>query len=103
MLQSLEDTSLTAVLEGFSHEEPKADSDHEHSKISLPALSGWSRPKTMRVTTIINKQTEMELIDSGSTHNFISEKVACSLHLPVSVTRGFTVRVANGEWGTARM
>ena len=37
------------------------------------------------------------LIDSGSTHNFVSEKVAQMLHLPVIPTRPFIVKVADGN------
>lgn len=37
------------------------------------------------------------LIDSRSTHNFINERVANLLRLPVIPTETFTVRVANGE------
>ena len=37
------------------------------------------------------------LIDSGSTHNFISDRVAETLRLPVKPTTPFTVRVAHGE------
>jgi hypothetical protein len=35
------------------------------------------------------------LIDSGSTHNFISEKIARSLHLAFKSTPAFEVKVAN--------
>ena len=37
------------------------------------------------------------LIDSGSTHNFISKKVANLLQLLVVSTRPFNVKVANGN------
>ena len=37
------------------------------------------------------------LTDSGSTHKFISEKVASFLCLHVVPTKSFTVCVANGE------
>lgn len=36
-------------------------------------------------------------IDSGLTHNFIKEKVACRLQLPVMPTELFSVKVANGR------
>jgi hypothetical protein len=39
----------------------------------------------------------MMLIDSGSTHNFLSEKIARSLRLPVVPTKSFVIRIANGE------
>ncbi|KAJ0105416.1 hypothetical protein Patl1_18246 [Pistacia atlantica] len=37
------------------------------------------------------------LIDNASTHNFISEKVANMLQLPVVPTKSFNVKVANGR------
>lgn len=37
------------------------------------------------------------LIDSRLTHNFLSDKVAKTLQLPVVPTKPFTVHVANGE------
>ena len=37
------------------------------------------------------------LIDSGSTHNFVSEKVAQMLHLLVIPTGPFIVKVADGN------
>ena len=66
-------------------------------EISLHALTGWTAAKTMRVTAKIGTQDVVVLIDSGSTHNFISDKVATLLHLPVVPTAPFNVRVANGQ------
>jgi hypothetical protein len=37
------------------------------------------------------------LIDSGSTHYFIDQKIAQSLHLAVTPVEEFTIKVANGE------
>ncbi|KAA8521915.1 hypothetical protein F0562_012771 [Nyssa sinensis] len=37
------------------------------------------------------------LVDSGSTHNFVSERIARLLRMPVVPIEPFTVRVANGE------
>lgn len=68
-----------------------------YPKISLHVLTGWTVAKTMRVTTKIGTYEVVVLIDSGSTHNFISDKVAALLHLPVVPTEPFNVRVANGQ------
>lgn len=65
--------------------------------VSIHALTGWSSPWTMRVDATIKSQPVMVLIDSGSTHNFLSDKVAQSLRLPVVPTKPFSVHVANGE------
>ena len=51
----------------------------------------------MRVAASIKSQSIVVLIDSGSTHSFLNEKVASTLRLPVVPTKSFTVRVANGE------
>ena len=54
-------------------------------------------PKTMRIAARICAHDVVVLIDSGSTHNFISERVTNLLRLSVVPTESFTVRVANGE------
>ena len=66
-------------------------------KITLHALTGWTAPKTMRVTARIGTHAIFTLIDNGSTHNFINERMANLLRLPVVSTKAFTIRVANGE------
>jgi len=65
--------------------------------ITLHALSRWTAPKTMRITAMIGSCNVIILIDSGSTHNFISERTANLLRLPVVPTETFTVHVVNGE------
>ncbi|XP_041009414.1 uncharacterized protein LOC121253468 [Juglans microcarpa x Juglans regia] len=66
-------------------------------EITLHALTGWTVPRTMRITATMASHEVMVLIDSGSTHNFISDRLASSLCLPVVPTEPFIVRVANGE------
>ncbi|XP_034707028.1 uncharacterized protein LOC117930485 [Vitis riparia] len=81
-------------------EEQPAGQNHEGSpgpEITLHALMGWTVPKTMRIATRIGAHDVVVLIDSGSTHNFISECMANLLRLPVVLTKSFKVRVANGE------
>ena len=60
-------------------------------RISLYALTAWSSPKTMRVAAQIGTLEVMALIDSGSTHNFISDHVAYLLRLSVVPTGPFQV------------
>ena len=66
-------------------------------EISLHALTGWATSKTIRVKAKVGNHELVVLIDSGSAHNFISERVANLLHLPIVSTNSFTLRVANGE------
>jgi hypothetical protein len=70
--------------------------DNEEPEISLHALTGWSTARTMRVSAKVGHHELIVLIDSGSTHNFINERVAEILHLPVVPTEPFAVKVANG-------
>lgn len=65
--------------------------------ISLYALTGWAAPQTMHVMARIGPYKIIVLIDSESTHNFISTKLANMLQLLIKPTTAFTVRVANGE------
>ncbi|KAH9780314.1 hypothetical protein KPL71_008031 [Citrus sinensis] len=81
-----------------NEEETESEGNREEKlEVFIHALTGWSSPRTMRVAASIKSQLIMVLIDSGSTHNFLSEKVASTLRLPVVPTKSFTVRVANGE------
>ena len=77
--------------------EIEEDDNGKELEITLHALTGWIVPRTMRIKAIIGAHEVVALIDSGSTHNFISDRVAETLCLPVKPTTPFTVRVANGE------
>ena len=98
MLESYEDKGN--LLCDDVTEEQLVDENYEgplEPEITLHALTGWTAPKTMRITAKICAHDIIVLIDSGSTHNFISERMVNLLRLPVVPTQTFTVRVANGE------
>ena len=98
MLESCKDKG-NLLCDDVTEEQP-VDENHEGPpapEITLHALTGWTAPKTMRITAKICAHDVIVLIDSGSTHNFISERMANLLRLPVVPTQPFTVRVANGE------
>ncbi|KAJ0044952.1 hypothetical protein Pint_05472 [Pistacia integerrima] len=85
------------LLEGNIDEEYEGDNNEANTdlpsdpEISLHALIGWTAGKTMRVTAKIGTYEVIVLIDSRSTHNFISDKVAALLRLPVVPTEPFNV------------
>lgn len=58
---------------------------------------GWVKARTLRVLAKVGPHGLIVLIDNGSTHNFINERVAKLLQLPVVPTGSFSVKVANGE------
>ena len=73
------------------------DSMEQPPEISQHALSCWTTYKKMWVMVRIGPYEVVVLIDIGSTHNFISNKMATMLQLPVLPTEPFNVKVANGE------
>ncbi|KAF2283258.1 hypothetical protein GH714_043610 [Hevea brasiliensis] len=73
------------------------DSKVFQPKISLHALLGWTTQKTMRVWAKIDNHDVVILIDSGSTHNFINDRMANVLHLPATLIKPFDVKVADGK------
>jgi hypothetical protein len=76
----------------FEENVPKLQHEPE---IFLHALTGWSTPKTMIVTSKVGQHEFVVLIDNESTNDFIGDKMANSLHLHVVSTKPFTVRVTN--------
>ena len=91
------------LLEGNFDAEAEEDNSEinpdfpSNPEISLHALTGWTAAKTMHVTAQNGNYEVMVLVDSGSTCNFISDKVVALLQLPVVPTKPFHVRVANGQ------
>ena len=69
----------------------------EIPEITLHALTCWTVNKTMQIRAMVNGRELVILVDSGSTHNFIRDKVASRLKLPFSSIKPFNVKVANGE------
>lgn len=69
-----------SIMEGENDEEEEEmgeEKDEDHNpEISVYALTGWNAPKTIRLLTRIGKYELTALVDSGSTHNFVSEKIA---------------------------
>ncbi|CAJ2661673.1 uncharacterized protein LOC123886206 [Trifolium pratense] len=86
---------------------PTADSAIEQSapvspptdaQLSLHAMSGFSAPNTFRILGSIAKKQFTILVDSGSTQNFIQDRVAKYLGLPViPASQPFKVMVGNGN------
>ncbi|XP_052203044.1 uncharacterized protein LOC127808510 [Diospyros lotus] len=60
-------------------------------EVSLHALVGSTGPHTMRVTEMLKGKVASLLIDNGSTHNFISTKVAHKLQILTTIIEPFEV------------
>jgi hypothetical protein len=68
------------------------------AQLSLHAMSGFPTPNTFRIVGTIAKNQFTILVDSGSTQNFIQDRVAKYLGLPVTpASQPFKVMVGNGN------
>ncbi|XP_013601199.1 PREDICTED: uncharacterized protein LOC106308599 [Brassica oleracea var. oleracea] len=85
-------------MEGIDdHDSDDADTEEEDTtpEITLNALTGWDSPTTMRLLAIISNHDLHALVDCGSTHNYVSEKMVIELKLQETPTKPFDIHVAN--------
>ncbi|GAV64995.1 RVP_2 domain-containing protein [Cephalotus follicularis] len=60
-------------------------------------MAGQHSPKSIRITGVYLEHKLHVLIDNGSTHNFIQERIAQKLNMAVVPCKPFKVLVGNGE------
>lgn len=82
--------------------------------ISKEAMEGGAGPRTIRLKGVIQHQEVLMLVDSGSSHSFISEELAHRLQGVTPSLKAMKVKVSNGgqmwctkevprcEWGVQR-
>lgn len=94
-----EDQLTLAMLDSGSTSQtlPEPDPELNSAQISLHALLGHTIPQTLKVKGQIQHNPVVILIDSGSTHNFIQDRIAKQLNLPLRQSQSFQVLVGNGE------
>jgi hypothetical protein len=88
------------LLEGLEEEEDEAVEDagtEETPVFSLQALAGVALTDTMQLQVTLGATSLVAMLDSGSTHNFISEAAAARTGLPLEHRPRLTAMVANGE------
>ncbi|XP_068638487.1 uncharacterized protein [Aristolochia californica] len=77
-------------------EEEIVEIDQEGPEISLHAMTGLRSSNTMQVKAQVHHLHLLVLVDSGSTHNFISQPAAEQLGLVVQQQTSLSISVANG-------
>jgi hypothetical protein len=77
--------------------EPLEQLDDTSPLISLHAITGIVAAETKKLRVTIASAPITALVDSGSTHSFISTEAACRLHLEPLFRPGLQVTVANGD------
>lgn len=75
----------------------EGDTEEITPEITLHALPCWDSPQTLRILATIKNTEMVVLVNSGSTHNFISEKFARSLNLTPTPVKPFAMKVVNGQ------
>ncbi|KAF3655276.1 hypothetical protein FXO37_16030 [Capsicum annuum] len=70
--------------------------DVQEPEISLHAITGQKSARLMQLRALMEGQALLSLVDSGSTHNFISCTEARHLGMQVQSGTGANVSVANG-------
>lgn len=72
------------------------DDDDELMALSEHAISGTTAAHTLKFSAFIQNIPSVILVDSGSSHNFISEHLASKLQPWTPLPRTMTVKVADG-------
>lgn len=83
--------------EGEGAAENELEQTSELARISLHELFGQSSLTTMKLRGILDTAEVLILIDSGSTHNFISDKLVSELKLITHFISPFGVQIGNGD------
>lgn len=72
-------------------------SNDELPGVSIHALNGTQGIHTIKIEGTIGKQAVRILVDTGSTHNFVSTGVLRNQGIPTSYCQPLKVQMANGE------
>eukprot|EP00253_Pinus_taeda_P034658 PITA_34658 len=77
-------------------EDNQKDNVPDEPVLSLHALAGISSPQTLKIRGFIKHRPVVVLIDSGSTQNFIHQRVVEAVHCFVRAVSKFQVQIADG-------
>lgn len=93
--------SIQAVLEESDEDTEMEIEEHESAEvvpaISLHAIAGFEGPETMRLSGKVRNSLGTILVDTGSTHNFVSERFAKKTGIEPTIGKKLKVKVASGE------
>ena len=66
-------------------------------QLSLNAIAGTEAGDNVKLRALVHNKVMLILIDSGSSHSFISSSFMDKLGLPTQSTKSQQVRLANGD------
>jgi len=93
----LEQLDLQLDLNPDPDPDPHNTPESLNAHISIHTLTGQTSPQTLWVQGIIGRSTITIPVDSGSTHNFVQERVAKFLGLQLCQAQPFSVLVGSRE------
>jgi len=67
-------------------------------QLSLNALSTVAAPNAIQLRTLVNNKVMLILLDSGSSHSFISSQFVDLVKLPTVPIEPKKIKLANGQW-----
>ena len=69
-------------------------------QLSLNALAGTQAFDSIQLQTTVKNKTMLILVDTGSSHSFVSSHFVQIAHFPTVTMTKQKVKLANGEWLT---
>ncbi|RWW80631.1 hypothetical protein BHE74_00011016 [Ensete ventricosum] len=78
------------------HEEEVTDVEQQPVDITMHALANYANPQMMKVGGLLKQQLITVFIYTGSTNNFMNNKVAIRMALPIKDCSKFDVKVTDG-------
>ncbi|RRT79988.1 hypothetical protein B296_00022586 [Ensete ventricosum] len=91
LIEPLEDVEE----EVWEHEEEVIDEEQQSIDLTMYALVDYANPQTIKVGGLMKQQPITVLIDTGSTNNFMNNKVAVLMALPMEDYSRFDVKFAD--------
>ncbi|RWW07239.1 hypothetical protein GW17_00029386 [Ensete ventricosum] len=77
--------------------EPKEKDTPQPATRTVPTLAGYTNLQKLKIEGFLEQQSVIVLSDAGSTHNFMSSKIAAHLMLQKEDYNRFEVKVANDQ------
>jgi hypothetical protein len=93
----LNDLNVELTEETLNHLEVEDVLASKMGQLSLNALSGTNTGDFMRIRALVHNKVMLILVDSGSSHNFVSQTFLQQAGVPSQAAAPMIVRVANGQ------
>ncbi|RZS25210.1 hypothetical protein BHM03_00058376 [Ensete ventricosum] len=97
MIEPAKDEDNETSEEALEPKEEAMEEESQPANYPVHALAGYSNPQMMKVGGLLKEQLITVIINTGSTNNFLDNKVAAHLVLQIKGCNNFDVKVATVE------